>query len=185
MPQADQQLAHTPPRERPGWMAIAFILVFVLAGVALYLTGVRLVRRPSAPSTIAVLPFASPGSDPETERFSNDLTAQLTSALAKVGSLHVADRAAALEFKGKTGKVQDAGRRLGAEVLVEGTVDRSGNRLRVVARLVRTVNPYQLWSHTYEIDAQNAAGFENELTRAIAGAVQTELRVGGRGSVRK
>src|SRR2546427_11415338 len=94
-----RQPAPTPavPREWPGWTAIAFVTACVLTGVIIYLIGARLVRRSSPLSSIAVLPFVSLSADPEIERFGDDLTSQITGALATVESLRVADRAAVLE----------------------------------------------------------------------------------------
>ena len=185
VPQEDQRPEQIRTRERPGWTALAFIAACVLAVIALYLAGARRIRPPSPPSSIAVLPFLNLAGDPAIERLSDDLTRQITDEMAKVGWLRVADRAAALEFKGRTVKVQDAGRRLGVDLLIQGAVSQSPGRLHVMAQLVSTARPYQLWSHTYDIDAQSAAAFETEASRAIATAVQAEIKAGGSSSARK
>ena len=150
MTTTDSQAAPTAPRERPGWVAIAFIGICVLTAVALYLGGVRMVHRPSLRPAIAVLPFIAVNSDTDAVRFGASLAAQLTGALRNASELRVVDR--------------------DPDVVVQGSVEKAAGRyLLVTARLVRTANRYQLWSHVYQTDP----GVE---TAALAQTIVTSVR---------
>jgi TolB-like protein len=154
MTETDSQSAPAARRERPGWLAIAFIGICVLTAVALYLGGVRMVHRPSLRPAIAVLPFTAVDAEGDAERFGASLAAQLTGALRNAGELRVADGA--------------------PDVLVQGSVEKAAGYLLVTVRLVRTANRYQLWSHVYQIDprVETAA-----LAQTIATAVRAELHI--------
>ncbi len=157
MTETDPQPAPGLRRERPGWLAIAFIGICVLTPVALYLTGVRMIHKPSLRPAIAVLPFTAVDADAEAARFGDGLKAQLKDALRHASELRVVDR--------------------GADVVVQGTVERSAHRLRVTAWLIRAANRYQLWAHTYELDAQNDGAASAQLAQTIATAVRAELHI--------
>src|SRR5438132_5444280 len=134
MTETDSQSAPAARRERPGWVAIAFIGMCVLTAVGLYVGGVRMVHRPSLRPSITVLAFIAVNADADAERFGVSLAAQLTGALRKAGELRVVDSA--------------------PDVLVQGSVEKTAGYLLVTVRLVRTANRYQLWAHTYEFDPQ-------------------------------
>ena len=154
MTETDSQSAPAARRERPGWLAIAFIGVCVLTAVTLYVGGVRMVHRPSLRPSIAILPFTAVNGDADAGRFSSSLATQLTGALRNAGELRVVDRA--------------------ADVRVLGRVERAAGHVLVTARLVRTANRYQLWAHTYEFDPQ---GDSAALAQTIAAAVRAELHI--------
>jgi TolB-like protein len=154
MIQTDSQSAPVARRERPGWLAIAFIGMCVLTAVVLYLGGVRMVHRPSLRPAIAVLPFTAVNADADAGRFGSSLAAQLTGALRNAAELRVADGA--------------------PDVLVQGAVERAASHLLVTARLVRTANRYQLWSHTYELDPRDDTA---ALAQTIATAIRAELHI--------
>jgi len=153
MTETDSQAAPAARRERPGWLAIAFIGICVLTAVGLYLGGVRMVHRPSLRPAIAVLPFNAANADADAERFGAGLAAQLMAALRNAGELRLVDRA--------------------PDVVVQGSVERAGGYLLVTARLIRTANRYQLWSHVYQIDRVDTAA----LAETIATAVRAELHI--------
>lgn len=154
MTETDSPSAPAARRERPGWLAIAFIGICVLAAVALYVAGVRMVHRPSLRPSIAVLPFTTVNADADAERFGASLATQLTGALRKAGELRVVDRA--------------------PDVQVLGSVERAAGHLLVTARLIRVANRYQLWSHIYELDPP---GDSAALAQTIATAVRAELHI--------
>jgi TolB-like protein len=154
MTETDSQAAPAARRERPGWVAIAFIGVCVLTAVILYLGGLRMVHRPSLRPAIAVLPFHAANGDADAERFGAGLAAQLTGALRRAGELRVVDRA--------------------PDVVVQGSVEKAADYLLVTARLVRTANRYQLWSHVYQIDRRVDTA---ALAETIATAVRAELHI--------
>jgi len=150
----DSQSAPVARRERPGWLAIAFIGVCVLTAVALYLGGVRMVHRPSLRPSIAVLPFTAINADTDAGRFGSSLATHLTATLRNASELRMVDRA--------------------ADVMVLGNVERAAGHRLVTARLVRTANRYQLWAHTYEFDPP---GDSTALAQTIAAAVRAELHI--------
>jgi len=154
MTETDSQAAPAARRERPGWLAIAFIGICVLTAVGLYLGGVRMVHRPSLRPAIAVLPFTAVNADADAERFGAGLAAQLMAALRNAGELRLVDRA--------------------PDVVVQGSVERAGGYLLVTARLIRTANRYQLWSHVYQTDSGVDTG---SLAQTIINAVRAELHI--------
>jgi len=154
MTETDSQTAPAARRERPGWVAIAFIGICVLTAVALYLGGVRMVHRPSLRPAITVLPFTAGNADVDAGRFGSSLAMQLTGVLRNARELRVVDRA--------------------PDVMVLGNVERAAEHMLVTTRLVRTANRYQLWAHTYELDPQ---GDSAALAQTIATAVRAELHI--------
>ena len=154
MTETDSESAPAARRERPGWVAIAFIGICVLTAVGLYVGGVRMVHRPSLRPAIAVLPFTAINADADAGRFGSSLATQLADALRNARELRVVDRA--------------------ADVMVLGNVERAAGHLLVTARLVRTANRYQLWAHTYAFDTH---GDSAALAQTIATAVRAELHI--------
>jgi TolB-like protein len=154
MTETDSQTAPAARRERPGWVAIAFIGICVLTAVALYLGGVRMVHRPSLRPSIAVLPFTAGNADMDAGRFGSSLATQLTLALRNASELRVVDDA--------------------PDVLVLGTIESAAGYLLVTTRLVRTANRYQLWAHTYQLDPR---GDSAALAQTMATAVRAELHI--------
>jgi len=154
MTETDSQAAPAARRERPGWLAIAFIGLCVLTAVGLYLGGVRMVHRPSLRPAIAVLAFNAANADADVERVGAGLAAQLTGALRTANELRVVDHT--------------------PDVVVQVSVERAGGYLLVTARLVRTANRYQLWSHVYQIDPRVDTA---ALAQTISTAVRAELHI--------
>jgi TolB-like protein len=127
-------------------------------------------------STIAVLPFGNTGDDPKDEYFSDGMTDELAHALSRVPGLRLAGRTSSFAFKGKNVPAQEIGRTLGVAGLVEGTVRRAGDRLRITAQLTSTDDGKVLWSDTYERSAGDVFAVQDELTRAIVAALTPTLR---------
>jgi serine/threonine-protein kinase len=160
------------------------LLVAALAGI-LAVTGYFLLpgRRGGATGeasaqSAAVLPFndESPGKDQE--YFSDGLTEELTTALARLPGLRVVARSSAFQFKGSSVDVREVGRRLGVATILEGSVRRSGNRLRVSAQLVSAKDGYELWSDSYDRDQSDVFRVQEEIARAITGALRVRLSGG-------
>jgi serine/threonine-protein kinase len=130
---------------------------------------------------IAVLPFAdrSPGHDQE--YFSDGITEELIATLARVQGLRVASRTSAFAFKGRGVDVRTVGAQLGVATVLEGSVRRAGDRLRITAQLVSAADGYQLWSETFERDAGDAFAVQEEIARAIAQTLRVRL-AGGTGA---
>jgi len=127
------------------------------------------------PVSIAVLPFVNLSSDADQEYWSDGLTEELTSALARTGGLSVVSRTSAFAFKGSSIDVREIGRRLGAEVVVEGSVRRLGARIRITAQLVNASTGFHIWSETLDRSIEDACLIQEDVVRAIAQAVRLEL----------
>ena len=104
---------------------------------------------PDKPSLI-VLPFVNMSKDPEQEYFSDGLTEVLTGDLSKISSLFVIARNSAFTYKGKAVKVQDVGREMGVRYVLEGSVQRADQRVRITTQLIEAATGYHLWSEQYD-----------------------------------
>jgi serine/threonine protein kinase/tetratricopeptide (TPR) repeat protein len=165
-------------RDRADRFASADELVSALAAVEAGKSSAPVPALTQERVSIAVLPFVNLSADPENEYFSDGVTDELTNALAKIAALRVTSRTSAFAFKGKERDVKDIGRQLGVTKLLEGSVRKSGNRLRISAQLVNAADGYQVWSETYDRDLTDVFAVQDEISRTIAGALS--LRLGSR-----
>jgi TolB-like protein/DNA-binding SARP family transcriptional activator len=140
--------------------------------------------KPVAPAvdhhSVAVLPFVNLSAAPESEYFSDGMTEELTNALVGVPELRVAARTSAFSFKGKQLDAREIGQRLNVRHLVEGSVRRAGDHIRITAQLVDAADGYHLWSTTYDRTLTDIFTVQDELARAIAGAL-TRTVIGSTG----
>jgi eukaryotic-like serine/threonine-protein kinase len=127
--------------------------------------------RPPRIAAIGVLPFVNLSPDPENEYFSDGMTEELINALAHVEGLRVAARTSAFTFKGRDVDVREIGRRLDVGAVIEGTVRRSGDRIRVTAQLINAADGYHLWSDTFDRRLVDVFALQEELAQAIVGAL--------------
>ena len=125
--------------------------------------------------SIAVLPFANLSGDSGQEFFSDGMTEEINAALTKVPDLHVVARTSAFEFKGQNGNVRAVGQALGATHLIEGSVRKAGNRVRITAQLVRADNGLNLWSENYDRDLTDIFAIQEEIAKAIAVSLRVPL----------
>jgi eukaryotic-like serine/threonine-protein kinase len=133
-------------------------------------------QKPAAAvKAIAVLPLANMSADPENEYFSDGMTEEIISALAKVPGLQVASRSSCFAFKGKGADFRQVGEKLGVSSVLEGSVRKVGNRIRISAQLVSVENGYQLWSETYDRQLEDIFAVQDELSRSIVEALKLKL----------
>jgi eukaryotic-like serine/threonine-protein kinase len=130
-------------------------------------------------AALAVLPFVNMSADPENEFFSDGMTEELINALTRVEGLRVASRTSAFAFKGRDLDVREIGLRLNVTAVLEGSVRRAGNRLRVTAQLINAADGYHLWSDTYDRQLADVFEVQDELSRSIVGTLRPKL-MGGR-----
>jgi TolB-like protein/DNA-binding winged helix-turn-helix (wHTH) protein len=152
----------------------------VTGGVALFafmVAGVLLVReRPVAPrQTLVVLPFVALGSDAVQAPLADAITEELTSALARVRGLSVISSSTALTFKGQTADPRVLGRELRVRYALEGSVLRSGGRLRINARLVDTATAGNLWADQFDVARADRLTALNEIVLRLANALDVEM----------
>src|SRR6266496_576645 len=125
--------------------------------------------------SIAVLPFANMSADPENEYFCDGLAEELLNALAKIENLKVAARTSSFSFKGKNVNVDEIGRALHVNTVLEGSVRKSGNRLRITVQLVNATDGYHLWSERYDTEMQDIFDVQDEITLAVVSALKLKL----------
>jgi serine/threonine-protein kinase len=131
--------------------------------------------RAAEPKSIAVLPFVNMSSDKENEYLSDGMTEELINALSNVDGLRVASRTSAFAFKGKDVDIRQIGERLSVGTVLEGSVRREGNTLRVTAQLVQVSDGYHLWSKSYDRELKSVFALEEDIARSIADALQRKL----------
>ncbi len=133
--------------------------------------------KTSAPS-IAVLPFVNASGNSDDEYFSDGITDELASALMKVPGLKVAGRSSAFTFKGKTVDAREVGAKLNVATVLEGTMRRSGSKIRVTVQLVSASDGLALWSERYEREAKDVFAVQDDITGAIVAALRLTLGSG-------
>src|SRR5436309_1324563 len=132
---------------------------------------------PSAKS-VAVLAFANLSDDKGSEYFSDGISEELLTVLQKIPGLHVAARTSAFSFKGKNATAQEIGQKLGVAHLVDGSVRKSGDSVRIAARLTRTDTGEQLWSENFTRDLKDVFAVQTELAQTIVGQLSGQLTAG-------
>jgi serine/threonine-protein kinase len=147
--------------------------VLLLAALGWWLAGRNAGPAAASAEGVAVLPFADLSGDDE--YFADGVADELTSALSQVPGLQVASRTSAFAWKGRGADIREIGRALGVGAVVEGTIRRSGNRLRLSARLTSTSDGFMLWSETFERNATDLFVVQDELARSITRALRPRL----------
>ncbi len=127
------------------------------------------------PKSIAVLPFVNMSNDPEQEYFSDGISEELLNALAKIADLRVAARTSSFAFKGKNQDITAIGEQLKVATVLEGSVRKSGQRLRITAQLINVEDGYHLWSDTYDRDLTDIFAIQDEISNAIVNALKVHL----------
>ena len=122
--------------------------------------------------SVAVLPFANLSDSPDNEYLSDGLSEEIINALSRVGGLDVVSRTSVFAWKGKAEDVREIGRRLGARSVLEGSVQRSEDRLRVTTRLVDVGSGFQLWSGRYDRSMEDIFAIEDEISDSVARALR-------------
>ena len=129
-------------------------------------------------NSIAVLPFVNMSAEENQDYFSDGMSEELLNVLTKVEGLNVASRTSSFAFKGHTGSVQKVARQLRVANILEGSVRKAGNRLRITAQLIDGDTDVHLWSDTYDRDMTDVFQVQDEIANAIVSALTAELGVG-------
>jgi len=127
--------------------------------------------------SIAVLPFVDLSQAKDQEYFCDGISEELLDALAKTEGLRVVARTSSFSFKGKGDEVSEIGRRLNVSTVLEGSLRRDGNRIRITAQLVNARDGFHIWSETYERELQGVFALQDEITHAIVEALKIKLAV--------
>ena len=152
----------------------------VAAGMALAAAAAAwLLHKPPirTPPSIAVLPFANVGGNPANQYFSDGLTGEITDALTRLKGLRVIARSSAFKFRGRENDLPTIGRQLNVTHVLEGSVERSGDRVKIVARLDRVSDISEIWSNTYQRQSSNLFSLQSEVASGIAANLGTPVGV--------
>lgn len=174
----------SPGVDRAGWFvrftrrrALAGAIVLAVLVAAVWRPGTELPDAPAA-NSIAVMPFVdlTPASDHT--YFSDGITEEILNGLARVPGLQVAARTSSFVFKDQPADVVEIGRALGVASLLEGSVRRDGDRMRIAVQLIDARTGFQLWSESYDREVSNVFALQNEISQRIIGALQPALLAG-------
>jgi TolB-like protein/class 3 adenylate cyclase/Tfp pilus assembly protein PilF len=166
---------------RRGALAAAAVLIVALLGTALWRyfapsEGERGVSPTgSLPTAIAVLPFADMSRSHNQEYFADGMAEEIINALSKVGGLRVVARTSAFAFKGKNEDIRTIGKQLNVGAVVEGSVRKADDRLRITAQLVRVSDGFHIWSETYDRKLDDVFAIQDEIARATVEALRVRL----------
>jgi serine/threonine protein kinase len=130
------------------------------------------------PPTIAVLPFTNLSADTEQEYFCDGLTEEIINVLSNIEDLHVVARTSAFAFKGKQEDIRGIGKELNVENVLEGSVRKSGNRLRITAQLIKVSDGYHLWSEKFDRNLKDIFAIQDEISLAIVENLKVKLLKG-------
>jgi len=130
---------------------------------------------PAGTISLAVLPFANMSGDASQEFFSDGMTEEITSALVKIPDLRVVARTSAFEFKGQNRNIQSIGQQLNATHLIEGSVRKAGDRVRITVQLIKAADGTQIWSENYDRQLTDVFAIQEEIGRAIATSFNMRL----------
>ena len=167
-------------RAAPVRKVLLGVAAVAVVAVAL-LIGRRSVEAPDAPvptappPSVAVMPFINSSGDPDFEYFSDGMTDELINALGKIKGLRVVGRSSVFRFKGQQYDVGDVGDRLQVGALLEGTVRKAGDRLRITAQLINAADGFELWSDRFDSEMKDVFDVQDEICRAMVGALEAEL----------
>ena len=136
-------------------------------------------ERPTLPlpdkPSIAVLPFQNMSGDPEQEYFSDGVTEDIITALSRLRGFFVIARNSSFTYKGKSSDVRQVGRELGVRYILEGSVRKSGDRLRITAQLIDAISGNHLWAERYDRDLADIFSVQDEVTEGVVASIEPEL----------
>jgi serine/threonine protein kinase/tetratricopeptide (TPR) repeat protein len=136
-------------------------------------------------NSIAVLPFADLSPQKDQEYFCDGLSEEIINALTKIKDLRVVARTSAFSFKGEKMDVRDIGQKLNVETVLEGSVRKAGNRLRITSQLINVADGYHLWSEKYDRDLEDIFAIQDEVTLAIVDRLKVKLLGGEKAELTK
>ena len=176
-----------PRREQKIALVVLTVLLLIVGGLLIWRTAFPPVQvasvekmafpLPDRPS-IAVLPFDNLSKDPEQDYFSDGLTEEIITGLSNVPRLFVISRNSTFTYKGKPVKVQQVAEDLGVRYVLEGSVRKTGNKVRITAQLIDALQGYHLWAERYDRDLKDIFAVQDEITKKIITAMQVELAEG-------
>jgi len=150
-------------------------LLAELSKIGIERPGIKKTVETKWKSSIAVLPFADLSPQKDQEYFCDGLSEELINALTKIKDLRVVARTSAFSFKGERMDVREIGKKLDVETVLEGSVRKAGNRIRITSQLINVADGYHLWSEKYDRDMEDIFAIQDEVTLAIVNTLRVEL----------
>ncbi|MGE5278481.1 MAG: protein kinase domain-containing protein [Acidobacteriota bacterium] len=181
---ADETTSPKPTRPTRRWWIAAAAAVLIVAAVAVWIArsrtgtarGPETAATPQAIRSLAVLPLDNYSGDPSQDYFAEGMTDELTSQLANISRLRVISRGSAMQFKGKNRPpTPEIAKMLGVDAVVEGSVIRSGDRVRITAQLIDARSDRHLWAKSFERSSKDVLALQDELASAIAREIHVTL----------
>jgi TolB-like protein/DNA-binding winged helix-turn-helix (wHTH) protein/thioredoxin-like negative regulator of GroEL len=163
------------PPSRPAWLAIAAVGLIAVIGVIVWSLGSERAAPPSAPQAIVVLPFVDLSAQQDQQYFSDGLTEELISRLAADLPLRVIARTSSFSFKGGNVDIATVATKLGVSHVLEGSVRKSGDQVRITAQLIDAATSSHLWTRSYDRKLDDFVRVQEEISRSVADALQVEL----------
>ena len=128
-----------------------------------------------APASVAVLPFVNMSPDPEQDYFCDGISEEIINSLTHVAGLKVIARTSAFQFKGVSIDIREVGRRLNADVVIEGSVRKAGAQLRITGQAIQAESGHHLWSETYRRELKNIFDIQEEIAESVAGLIRAHM----------
>ena len=173
-----QPIKEKPKNKKPLIAIITSILVLAVAGYFVYPRIVSSTREETTlDRSIAVLPFVNMSNDPEQDYFSDGLSEELLNLLGKIPELKVIARTSSFAFKGKSEDIHEIGKKLGVTQILEGSVRKSGNTMRITAQLIKVEDGSHLWSETYNREMDDIFKIQDEIAAAVVRELKIKLYV--------
>jgi TolB-like protein/Flp pilus assembly protein TadD len=174
VPQKFQQAKPTPARRSSAGLITALVVIAILVtGATYYFTAHRSKGAAIPEKSIAVLPLVNSTGDPANEYFSDGMSEEFISSLSRLQELKVVGRTSSFQFKGKSDDSKTIGEKLGVYYLLEGSVRKSADRVRIAVALIKSGDGANVWSETYDRELKDIFAVQSE----IAGAVAKQLKV--------
>jgi adenylate cyclase len=126
-------------------------------------------------ASVAVLPFVNMSPERDQDYFCDGISGEIINSLTHVAVLKVIARTSAFQFKGKSVDIREVGRRLDADLVIEGGVRKAGDQLRITAKAVQTESGHQLWSETFARELKDIFGIQEEIAQAVAGLLRVHM----------
>jgi TolB-like protein/DNA-binding winged helix-turn-helix (wHTH) protein len=180
-PESSGSLAANSTKHEPSSWRPALLAGIAVLALLVYL-GTSFVRKHSLPrsdltgvQSLAVLPLENLSGDPAQDYFADGMTDALITDLAKLGNLRVISRTSTMRYRGQRKPLPEIARELSVDAVIEGTVVRAGNKVRITAQLIQAKDDVHLWADSFESSSDDVISLQDEVARAIAGRVQGRL----------
>ena len=172
---ASRRAARRPGRRARWWFWAVPVLLLAAVAISIIIAKTPSRHRPPAQESIAVLPFVDMSPERDQEYFCDGMTEELINRLSTIQGLRVPARTSAFMFKGKTDDIREIGSKLNVRTVLEGSVRKAGNELRITAQLINVDDGYHIWSETYDRELKDIFTIQDEISTAIVSAFKLQI----------